>query len=869
MSRPFAFLTDCWQHAKAFSRSLLPPAVPYAEHLVPDTQPFYHLLPTRLYDPEHQVYVNSRSVMQAIEVPLLTGADEKLITSLVSAVNQLDSEVFVQCLRVTHTQTGDRLAGIEADLAQPGGLFAELAKRQAKYYHRATLAGLPNKLGNYYGLMDSRVFWFLSLPSDQSNQAQKTEQLKQVTEHWLAELRTSNLTPTRVRPPEFLGLMRSLSYPQFDQAFTDTDFNPLELLNEQCRTHEQRLTVEPDHLRFESDERPWCASVFTVKKNPDVHALWQTANYLAAAERATSVQSPHAVSLSFKLIPALKAKGHANLKRLRLEKVAHSAMSKWLPRLKDQYNEWQSLYNALDRDEVRICEAFMSVIVWAPESDFKPAVKALTSTFLADHFELQCVKQFQLPLYLATLPGHLANDSWLTLKTCGQIRKLTSWNVVNLLPMVGDWKGTPSGVVTSGLHNQLCALDLFELPVDNWNVCVAAAPGAGKSVACQTLVMNVLSSRGKVYIIDKGGSYKKLCQLLGGRYLEAGSLRLNPFSYLDQIEDPDDLALSLNVVREFIVALADPDQAMTAVNRAYLLEAVELAYQSAGVEANIDTVVAMIEQIQQRKLKESDQRVPALDDVKQLLKQYMTTGLYGKYFNTFSDLDPKAPLIVLEMGGLNENTELRDVVLFSLINLISQQMYLTDRNLKKLCLIDEAWELLDGNNEQHGRFIEAGFRTSRKHRGSFCVIRQDADGYLSGKTAKACWDSADIKLLMRQGEGTLDSLREKLPSFLSDAEVALVNQFKPSFESGFSSLLIKAGQLSAVQRLFIDPFSKVLYSTKANEFQAVEQCQAQGATLMQAIESTAREFHGEELAWLEQASSTQQHPVNQQEENRQ
>jgi conjugal transfer ATP-binding protein TraC len=43
----------------------------------------------------------------------------------------------------------------------------------------------------------------------------------------------------------------------------------------------------------------------------------------------------------------------------------------------------------------------------------------------------------------------------------------------------------------------------------------------------------------------------------------------------------------------------------------------------------------------------------------------------------------------------------------------------------------------------------------------------------------------------------------------------------------------------AIGRLILDPFSKMLYSTKADEYAAVKNLQAQGMTLTQALETLA------------------------------
>jgi conjugal transfer ATP-binding protein TraC len=51
--------------------------------------------------------------------------------------------------------------------------------------------------------------------------------------------------------------------------------------------------------------------------------------------------------------------------------------------------------------------------------------------------------------------------------------------------------------------------------------------------------------------------------------------------------------------------------------------------------------------------------------------------------------------------------------------------------------------------------------------------------------------------------------------------------------------MIKGPKGFAVGRLFLDPFSKILYSTKADEFAAVQSLVNQGLSLKEAIQKVS------------------------------
>src|SRR3990167_10927619 len=74
---------------------------------------------------------------------------------------------------------------------------------------------------------------------------------------------------------------------------------------------------------------------------------------------------------------------------------------------------------------------------------------------------------------------------------------------------------------------------------------ITGMTGSGKSFLTQLLMLNVLFNGGDIFIIDIGVSYRKLCQLLGGTYLEYDNLAMNPFTHVTNIYSELDDILSL------------------------------------------------------------------------------------------------------------------------------------------------------------------------------------------------------------------------------------------------------------------------------------------------------------------------------------
>ncbi|MFW8217142.1 type IV secretion system protein TraC, partial [Klebsiella pneumoniae] len=88
---------------------------------------------------------------------------------------------------------------------------------------------------------------------------------------------------------------------------------------------------------------------------------------------------------------------------------------------------------------------------------------------------------------------------------------------------------------------------------------------------------------------------------------------------------------------------------------------------------------------------ENDQR---LKDIGQQLYAFTSKGSYGKYFSRKNNVSFQNQFTVLELDELQGRKHLRQVVLLQLIYQIQQEVFLGERNRKKVVIVDEAWDLL-------------------------------------------------------------------------------------------------------------------------------------------------------------------------------
>jgi conjugal transfer ATP-binding protein TraC len=133
-------------------------------------------------------------------------------------------------------------------------------------------------------------------------------------------------------------------------------------------------------------------------------------------------------------------------------------------------------------------------------------------------------------------------------------------------------------------------------------------------------------------------------------------------------------------------------------------------------------------------------------------------------------------------------------------------VHLAARDQKKICIIDEAWDLMAGGNT--GKFIVTGYRRARRYNGCFITVTQKIDDYAENATTAACYSNAAIKIMLMQDPPKLIEVDDYTKRLLSNLKSA----------SGvYSELIIQMEKSTSLCRFIIDELSLLLYSSKAED----------------------------------------------------
>nr|WP_245232606.1 ATP-binding protein [Thiorhodococcus minor] len=283
-------------------------------------------------------------------------------------------------------------------------------------------------------------------------------------------------------------------------------------------------------------------------------------------------------------------------------------------------------------------------------------------------------------------------------------------------------------------------LSLFD-SASNYNACIAAQSGAGKSFLTNELISTTLSVGGRCWVIDVGRSYEKLCEALDVQFLaftREARICLNPFELVVHWDEEADMIAAL------VGAMIAPSGGLDDYARSGLKRVLKTLWDAEGRAMTVDGIAAALSA-------ESD---PRLQDLGTQLYPFTTQGEYGRLFNGPNSIAFSAPFVVLELEELKGRKHLQQAVLLQLIYQIQQAMYLGERDQAKLVILDEAWDLLSQGDV--ARFIETGYRRFRKYRGAAVTVTQSLNDLYAHPTGRAIAESSAHTFLLAQPAQAID-----------------------------------------------------------------------------------------------------------------
>lgn len=599
-------------------------------------------------------------------------------------------------------------------------------------------------------------------------------------------------------------------------------------LRDQVVDFDNTVSVAEKHVRVGETY----VSSLSVKKLP------RTA-YFGFAERLSvdphsgdqGIPCTHMISCTIKIEDISEMKPKVESRRQYYGNYANGPFGRILPQYPIRHADWSMLSQSIQNGET-VHRFALNILLFSNSSEEARRHATTSRTYLNGiGFSFMEDAGVVFQLMRANLPlGPEKED----IRNLSRYRLMNSSGIAVFVPCFYEWRGTQTPLISLvGRGGQVMGFSPFDSGT-NYNMTISAESGAGKSFLSNELISSILSTGGKVWVIDVGRSYMKLCESLGGQFLsfEQGSnICLNPFSSVksdDDFEEVQDILLSL--LATMAAPKAGLDDFQTSTLRTILLEQYKTHRENLTIDHIADACFAMSKELGEGE--NLEYREKRLSDITYGLKAFCAAGQYGKYFNGPANIDFRKSFVLLELEELKSQKHLQTTVLLMLIYQIQNGMYMGDRGVKKMLLIDEAWDLL--SDPKIASFIEAGYRRFRKYNGTACIITQALTDLHDTPTGRAVIANSAATIMLQQKSTTLDKLASgDHPEFSRP----LCERLKTvrTIRGRFSEVFIRTASGAGIGRFVVDPFRALLYSTAPNDVADIDRFKAQGMTTADAI----------------------------------
>lgn len=811
----------------------------------------HRLLPYESYDPNTRLFFNQGSTGFVFLAHPIVGAglnDQQQMAQFFRQEGNLAEGTSIQFLLFASPNIGPHMAYWRKERKSP--VFAKLAQRRSEFLEKKAFEDSQGLL-----IRDYRLIISYTVPGHITD-AVEQQNLMGIRKEFRSVLDAMGIQTEDMDADQFISEVGSIlnidetTWPHKGQ------WNEFDPLNQQIVDTDKNFAIVENGLLL-NDGKLLCRS-YIPKVSPKYWSLSNMDGFLGnLLERRQKVPCPFLMHYGIfvdSFQSTSRAKAYA--KRESLEKAVVNGFSKYDPTVKAQYEESRELCEQLQMGE-RIVITSLSTTIFSKPDRIQENEQHLRSIWQDCGWVFQPTRYDHLPLLLSSLPmtwtlgqekkgfNTKVYGCATALEQMGKAKKTITKEAQNLLPIVAEWKGQDApGMPMVGRRGQLFFLNPFGamlLPGSiaqtdhNFNISIAGAPGAGKSVCMNELMSCVMGIEGRVFVLDLGRSFKNNCKILGGEHIEFDirhPVCLNPFSMIPEGDTPEDILEReemLSMISPIIQVMAAPKIGTSDLENAYIDQAIRISWDNFGARSSIDSIKDI--------LLLRDEMVAK--NLGQALFSFSSEGTYGHFFNKQANASFENRLVVIETDHLRNYPSLMAVVIQMLILQINQIMAKGDRKTPFLIIIDEAWKLLSGKGT--AEFIAEVSRTIRKYRGGLVTATQNLSDFFKKESPAAteAFNCSAWKFIMYQESDVITSLKhhDQLSSFVdTEYKEALLRSIR-SNPPHYSEVAIFGPQIDGVVgRLRLDPFSRLLYSTNAEEYRLIDELIKGGDSTEVAIE---------------------------------
>lgn len=769
----------------------------------------------RYFDEENNLFLSDGNICGfMLEISPIVGVDDSVHKNLSHFFNdELPEYSYLQFLLVASHDVEDILSHWQEARTNSSPLLDKITKRRAQFVReRATSFGVSD--GRI--ARDYRIFVSFSQIIDTKNNTKSG--ITSFRDSFINKLESLQLAPRTCDAIDLIRLVRTMLQMELSTN-TSASYNPLELLSKQIVSPSVMQGIEDDRINHPSSGL--VSRIYHIKELPLEFSLAETINLFGDSTRS-SMGIPARFIISYSVSSNISKSGSAMI-TARGKKVIE-ASEKWYSNgnrdLKREAAEWQDINDRVTSNGERLLTERWSLMITSTNASIDIVSQNLINLYNNNNFRISVSSNLQLPSLLSMLPLQ-QGLMWNILDKFKLTRLVLSKEVIARLPIHAEWKGVPkSGVLLHARRGQLFNFNPFyKISSGNYNICIFAPSGGGKSVFLQELAVSLMAQNTRMFILDIGQSFANICTLLDGEIIQFGRnapFSLNPFASFYKGMSPDDKDEFLKCTKgllEVMCGVGDDARGSAELEKAIVAALVQNNYK-----LDISSFAKFLE--------DSDSVI--LQKYGATLYPYTNEGLYGKYFSGTKQATFKRLITVFEFEEIKNDPKLLSIVLQILLMEVTNQFLTGDRQTPFMIIVDEAWMLLDFATS----FFAAFVRTVRKYGGSLVICVQNFMDLHKTQEHRTILENSTWTILLKQDEKGLGAFKE---SEAFKEMIPLIKSISLSPNKYAEALLYTTG-VTVVGKLVLDDYSKALFSTDPSDFNFLKNKTKEGISLDEAVE---------------------------------
>jgi len=435
------------------------------------------------------------------------------------------------------------------------------------------------------------------------------------------------------------------------------------------------------------------------------------------------------------------------LKELRQVRNVNQNMASGTTRNESAEHEYSILQDTIERivqGEEKVFKQTFQVHYWAnSDADLREYENTLRSALLQCAESKEIREEFSYPwAFLGCLPG-----GFYKVKKNRCMEMLTQ-QALSLIPMTQKAIGAKRPVVMLKTQtDELVGLDPFNPALSAYNAIIVGPSGRGKSFLAQYLLLHYARLNPHMIIVDIGGSYRRLTQLLNGQYIELScnsKTGLNPFFTHGSTLDPIRLGEMAGIVERMV-----KDNSAVGIDRITqycIRHAITLMFELYPDECNFITLQRIFSELSEQSSHDSEDADIYLSLSKRIL--LWIEGEARELLVSDNQISFDNSMITIDLAGIPSSGDLQAVVMQILASIIRYQV--ANISGPKFILFDEAWKHLA--DATAASVLDELYRTARKHYASVYTIVQDFEVFLTSDVKTSIIKNSETRFILQTVE---------------------------------------------------------------------------------------------------------------------